>query len=148
MKKIILLLTLNMILVGFSFGQKTKCGDGITYSNETQTKNDERLNDYPKIEGLPTYTGGKMELEKLIEVNLKISENAKDLVFRLNYIFTVTCEGKIKDFKTLGDPKASKLTNMKEIIEATSGNWIPAEKNGKAVDCIYFAQTTIGGNTY
>ena len=139
---------LIILIALISFGQETECGDGITYSNEKQTKYDKRLNDYPKIESVPTYSDGKDELSKLIETNLKVSEKAKDIVFRLNYVFSVTCEGEIKDFRTLGNPKASEQTNMKDIIEGTKGNWNPAEKDGKVVDCIYFAKKTIVGNKY
>ncbi len=148
MRKTIIFLTFNLIFIGFSFGQETECGDGIIYSNEKQTKYDKRLSDYPKIESLPTYSDGKDELNKLIESNLKVTENAKDIVFRLNYMFTVTCDGQIKNFQTLGDPKASELTNMEEIIKETNGKWKPAEKDGQAVDCIYFAKKTIVGNKY
>jgi len=148
MKKIIISLALSSIFVGISFGQETECGDGTTYSNEKQTKYDKRLSDFPKIESVPTYSDGKDELNKLIESNLKVSENGKNIVFRLNYMFTVTCDGQIKDFKTLGDPKASELTNMEDIIKETNGKWKPAEKDGKFVDCIYFAKKTIVGNKY
>ena len=148
MRKTIIFLTFNLIFIGFSFGQETECGDGIIYSNEKQTKYDKRLSDYPKIESLPTYSDGKDELNKLIESSLKVAENAKDIVFRLNYMFTVTCDGQIKDFQTLGDPKASELTNMEDILKETSGKWKPAEKDGKPVDCIFFAKKTIVGSKY
>ena len=148
MKKIIISLALSLFFVGFSFGQETECGDGITYSNEKQTKYDKRLSEYPKIESVPTYSDGRDELNKLIESNLKVSENGKNIVFRLNYMFTVTCDGQIKDFKTLGDPKASELTNMEEIIKMTIGNWKPAVKDGQPVDCVYFEKKTIVGNKY
>ena len=148
MKKIIISLALSLIFIGISFGQKNECGDGITYSNEKQTKYDKRLSDYSKIESVPTYSAGKDELNKFIESNLKVSENGKDIVFRLNYMFTVTCDGQIKDFKTLGDPKASELTNMEDIIKETNGKWNPAVKDEEPVNCIYFAKKTIVGNKY
>lgn len=148
MKKTIVLLTLNLIFIGISFGQETECGDGTIYSNEKQTKYEKRLVDYPKIESVPTYSDGKDELNKLIESKLKVSEQGKDIVFRLNYMFTITCDGQIKDFKTLGDSKLSTLTNIEEIISETNGKWIPAEKDRKPVDCIYFAKKTIVGDKY
>ena len=148
MRKTIISIALSLFFIGISFGQDTECGDGIIYSNEKQTKYDKRLSDYPKIESVPTYADGKYELNKLIESNLKVSENGKNIVFRLNYMFTVTCDGQIKDFKTLGDPKASELTNMENIIKETNGKWKPAEKDGESVDCIYFAKKTIVGNKY
>lgn len=148
MKKTIVLLTLNLIFIGILFGQETECGDGTIYSNEKQTKYEKRLVDYPKIESVPTYSDGKDELNKLIESKLKVSEQGKDIVFRLNYMFTITCDGQIKDFKTLGDSKLSTLTNIEEIISETNGKWIPAEKDRKPVDCIYFAKKTIVGDKY
>ncbi|GAB3226806.1 hypothetical protein J0A67_16240 [Algoriphagus aestuariicola] len=87
-------------------------------------------------------------MNKLIESKLKVKEQGKNIVFRLNYIFTITCDGQIKDFKTLGDSELSNLTNIEEIIMETNGKWIPAEKDGKPVDCIYFAKKTIAGNKY
>tara|TARA_R110002111_G_scaffold116280_3_gene177613 strand:- start:242 stop:688 length:447 start_codon:yes stop_codon:yes gene_type:complete len=148
MRKTIIFLTLNLIFIGISFGQKVDCGDGITYSNEKQTKYDKRLSEYPKIESSPTYSDGKDELNKLIESNLKVNEQGKDIIFRLNYMFTITCDGQIKDFKTLGDSELSNLTNIKDIIAETNGKWLPAKKDGKPVDCIYFAKKTIVGNKY
>lgn len=148
MKKIIIFLTLNIIFIGISFGQEIECGDGVTYSNEQQTKYDKRLTDYQKIESVPTYSDGKDELNKIIESKLKVNEQGKNIVFRLNYMFTITCDGQIKDFKTLGDSELSNLTNIEEIIAETNGKWIPAEKDGKPVDCIFFAKKTIVGNKY
>ena len=148
MRKIIIFLTLNLIFIGISLGQETECGDGITYSNEKQTKYDKRLADYPKIESVPTYSDGENELNKLIEAKLKLKEQGKELIFNLNYTFIISCEGQIKDFKTLGDFKLSDLTNIQEIITETNGKWIPAEKDGKPVDCLYFAKKLIVGNKY
>ncbi len=139
---------LIILIALISFGQETECGDGITYSNEKQTKYDGRLEDYPKIEGVPIYSEGKDEFNKLIESKLKVKDEGKGIVFRLNYMFTITCDGEIKDFKTLGDSKLSDLTNMQEVIASTNGKWIPAEKDGKPVDCIYFAKKTIVGSKY
>ena len=148
MRKTILFLAFSIFFIGITFGQESECGDGIIYSNEKQTKYDKRLADYPKIESVPTYSDGKEELKKLIESNLKVKDEGKEIVFRLNYMFTITCDGKIKDFKTLGDSKLSDLTNIQDIIAGTSGKWIPAEKDGKPVDCVYFAKKTIVGNKY
>lgn len=139
---------LIFIAILFTYSQNPNCGDGTTYVNEKQVKYDKRFAAYPKIESVPQFSGGKEALNKLIEEKLKVSEKAKNIVFRLNFMFTITCDGKIKDFKTLGDPKASSLTNMIEIIESTKGKWTPAKKDGVAVDCIYFAQKTILGSKY
>jgi len=141
--------SLLIILIALiSLGQKTECGDGTTYSNEGQTKYDKRLADYPKIENVPTYSDGKEALNELIESKLKVKEKGKEIVFRLNYMFTISCDGEIKDFKTLGNSMFSDLTNIQEIITETKGKWIPAEKEGKPVDCIYFAKKTIVGSKY
>ena len=61
-------------------------------------------------------------------------------------MFTVTCDGMVKDIQTLGDPKMSNWTNMAEIIKNTSGMWVPALKDGKPGDCIFFGKKTILGN--
>jgi len=136
------------VLAFISFGRSLECGDGITYSNEGQTKYDQRFVDYPKIASIPTYKDGIDELNKLIEERLKVKDEGKEIVFRLNYMFTVTCDGQIADFKTLGDSKLWDLTNIQEVIEGTIGKWIPAEKDGKPVNCIYFAKKTVVGNKY
>lgn len=143
---------MKTILLAFlafiSLEQSSDCGDEVTYSNEEQTKYDQRLSDYPKIASAPEYKEGKDELNKLIEEKLKVKEEGKQIVFRLNYMFTITCDGQIKDFKELGDAKLSNLTNMQEIIEGTKGKWIPADKDGKPVDCIYFSKKTVVGSKY
>ncbi len=107
MRKIIIFLALNLLFIGISFGQDTECGDGIVYVNEQQIQYTKRLSAYPKIKSVPTYYYGKNELNKLIESNLKVNEKAKNIVFLknkntflLNYKFTITCDGQVKDFKT------------------------------------------------
>ena len=131
-----------------SFISDAECGDGITYANEKQTKFDKRFSEYPKIESSPSYVDGKEQLNNLIESKLQVEDQGKEMIFRLNYMFTITCSGEIKDFKVLGDAKMSKLTNIKEIISNTNGKWNPAKKNGAPVDCIYFAKKTIVGGNY
>jgi len=136
------------LLAFISLEPSLECGDGVTYSNEEQTKYDQRLADYPKIASAPAYKDGKEELNKLIEEKLKVKDEGKQIVFRLNYMFTIACDGQIRDFKELGDSKLSNLTNIQEIIEGTKGKWAPAEKDGKPVDCIYFAKKTVVGSKY
>lgn len=145
MKSIILLLTTNLI---FSFSSNLECGDGQVYSNKKQTEFDKRFDIYSKIDGVPKYKGGEKKLDKLIYSKLKLSEDAKKTIFKLNYQFTVTCEGKIKDIKELGDTKLKGWTNIIEIIQNTEGNWKPAKKDGKNVDCIYFSRLSIKGYQY
>lgn len=143
---------MKVILAAFlaliSLERGIDCGDGIIYSNEEQTKYDQRFVDYPKIASVPAYKEGKDQLNKLIEEKLKVKDEGKQIVFRLNYMFTITCDGQIKDYKELGDSKLSNLTNMQDIIEGTKGKWTPAEKDGKSVDCIYFAKKTVDGSKY
>lgn len=124
------------------------CGDGTIYANKKQTQYDSRFDDYPKIGGLPKFKGGEKGLEKLIQKQLKLSSVAKTQMFRLNYQFTVSCEGKISDIKTLGSPKVAEWTNIVEIIKATEGAWSPAKKGGKAIDCVYFNKLSINGSNY
>ena len=139
---------LIIFITVLSFFQNTECGDSVTYANETQTKYDKRLSDYLKISSVPTYSEGEEAFNKLIDTQLNVKDAGKQLVFRLNYRFTVTCNGEIKDFQSLGSAKSSDLTNMQEIIKSTTGKWVPAEKDDKPVDCIYFAKKTIIGSNY
>ena len=148
MNKITVYILINILFVGAIFGQEEACGDGITYANEKQTKNDRRFASYSKIEGIPTFNDGLDAFNKLVETNLKVNKEGKDMVFRLNYMFIVGCDGKIMGFITLGNAIFSDLTNIEEIIISTNGKWTPAIKDGKAVDCIYFSKKTIVGSNY
>ena len=129
-------------------GNQEDCGDGNTYVVEKQTKYDTRFSDYQKITDSPKFIGGKEKLEKLINEKLELSNEAKKIVFRLNYKFTITCEGKIEDIEVLGDLRAREMTNIKDIILSTDGQWEPAKKDGKKVSCIYFSKKTIVGSKY
>lgn len=126
----------------------TDCGDGNVYANKEQTQFDKRFDSYTKISGCPKFEGGDKKLDKLIGKNLKLSATAKTQIFNLNYRFIVTCEGKIKDVKQIGDPKADDWTNISEIIEGTEGKWTPAQKDGKPVDCVYFRTFFVNGSSY
>ena len=132
----------------FSFATDPACGDGNTYANQEQTGLDKRFDGYTKISGCPSFAGGEKKLDKLIRKSLKLSAAAKTQVFNLNYQFTVACDGKIKDVKQIGDPKANDWTNIGEIIQGTEGKWTPAQKDGKAVDCVYFRRLFVNGSQY
>jgi hypothetical protein len=144
MKTLYFLLTILFL----SFAPAPECGDGNVYANATQTQNDNRFADYTKIDGIPEYKGGEKKLDKLILAQLKLSDVAKTQIFNLNFQFTVTCDGKIKDVKQIGDPKANDWTNIVEIIQGTEGSWTPAKKDGQPVDCIYFDKVFINGSKY
>lgn len=140
-------LTLTTFLI-FSFTHTTDCGDGSVYANKKQTAYDKRFDNFQKIGGVPKYKGGEKKLEKLIRSKLKLSGVAKTQVFYLTYQFTVTCAGKIKDVKQIGDSKAEDWTNIVEIIQGTEADWSPANKDGKPVDCVYFNKIFINGSQY
>lgn len=131
-----------------SFVTNPDCGDGNVYASMKQTEYDKRFDDYPKIDAVPEYKDGDKKLTKLIQSELELSDVAKSQIFNLNYQFTVTCEGKIKNVKQIGDPKADDWTNIIEIIQATEGDWIPAKIEGHPVDCIYFGKIFINGMKY
>lgn len=137
-----------VILLGFGFTLNSDCGDGTVYANKEQTGTDKRLAAFPKIDGIPKFKGGDKRMDKLIRAKLKVVETAKSQVFNLNYIFTVTCDGKIKDFKTIGDAAMEDWTNVSKIIMETEADWTPAQKDGKNVDCIYFRKLFINGSDY
>lgn len=145
MKTILLILTTFLI---FAFTLNPDCGDGNVYANKKQTEYDKRFDSYLKIDGVPKYKGGDKKLDKLIRSKLKLSEIAKTQFFYLNYQFTVTCDGKIKDTKQIGDQKAEDWTNIVEIIHGTEGEWTPAKKDGKTVDCVYFSKILINGGQF
>lgn len=124
------------------------CGDGNVYASKKQTENDKRFESYQKINSAPKFKGGDKKLDNLIRSRLKLSEIAKTQIFNLNYQFTVTCDGKIKNIKQLGDQKANDWTNIVDIIQGTEGSWKPAKKNGNPVDCVYFRTLWVMGNKY
>ena len=143
----IILITLT-VLLGLSFTTSSDCGDGNTYANKKQTENDDRFKDYKKITGIPKFKGGDKKLDKFVQKNLELSEVAKTQMFNLNYQFTVTCEGKIKDVKQIGDSRADDWTNISEVIKKTEGSWTPAKKDGKTVHCVYFNKIFVSGSNY
>lgn len=145
MKAILILLTISLC---YAFTLNSDCGDGTIYANEKQTQYDKRFDSYPKIDGVPTFMGGDKKLQSIVLDNLQLSDVAKTQIFRLNFQFTVTCEGKIKDVKQIGSPQADDWTNIVEIIEGTEGDWTPAEYKGKVVDCVYFTKVTVNGGNY
>ncbi len=145
MKTFLLILTAFMI---FGFTPNPDCGDGKVYANKKQTEFDKRFDSYPKINGVPKFKGGDKKLDKLIRSKLKLSDVAKTQIFNLNYQFTVTCDGKIKDVKQIGDSKADDWTNIVEIIQGTEVDWTPAKNDGKTVDCVYFSKIFINGSQY
>ncbi len=100
-----------------------KCGDGTTYSNEKQTRYEKRLSQFPKIEGVPEFIGGKAALDSLIEANLTIDEDyeGEDIIFNLNYYFIVSCEGNIAVEKTLGNPRFANTVDIEAVIKQSSG---------------------------
>lgn len=136
------------ILLAFAFRPGSACGDGTIYANKKQTELDQRFDSFPKIKGAPKYAGGEEELDKLIKQELKLSDAAKTQVFRLNFRFTVTCEGRISNVMQIGNKKADDWTNIREIIQSTEGKWTPAKKDGQPVDCVYFRALTINGSKY
>ncbi len=143
----ILLITITL-LFGFTPHVNSSCGDGTVYANEKQVKYDDRFKEYPTIPSCPEYKDGDKKLDEYIRSSLKLNDKGKTLIFNLNYKFTITCEGKIKDFVQLGDPAFKDVTNIADVIQATEGSWKAAEKDGKSVDCIYFRKLFINGTTY
>ena len=136
-----------MLLNLFSLSKSnSECGDGNIYASKKHSKFDKRFDSYKKIDDLPSIKEGDMN--KIIKNNLKLSQEAKKAIFRLNYMFTVTCDGKIENIKVLGDSKMLDWTNVDEVIESTSGQWKPAKKDGIEVDCVYFSKVTIVGSNY
>lgn len=136
------------ISIAFASRPGTGCGDNTVYANKKQTEHDSRFDSFPKIKEIPKYTGGEEELHRLVKQNLELSDAAKTQIFRLNFRFTVTCEGRISNVMQIGNKKADDWTNIKEVIQSTEGKWTPAKKNGQPVDCVYFTALTINGSEY
>ncbi len=147
MRQILIILSAALCF-GFSTNPTHNCGDGNVYANKKQTEYDKRFDNYEKISGLPKFKGGNKKLDKFVRNNLKLSEIAKAQIFNLNYQFTVTCDGIIKDVKQIGDSRADDWTNISEVIKKTQENWTPARKDGKPVDCIYFSRIFVNGSNY
>ncbi|PWL24066.1 MAG: hypothetical protein DCO96_14860 [Fluviicola sp. XM-24bin1] len=87
-------------------------------------------------------------MDKFVINNLELSEAAKTQIFNLNYQFTVTCDGKIKDVKQIGDSKADDWTNIAEVIKKTEESWTPAKKDGKPVNRVYFSRIFVNGSNF
>jgi hypothetical protein len=145
MKNILILIS---IAICFGFTNAEDCGDETVYANVEQTQYDKRFESFTKIDGIPKFNGGNKKLDQIVRENLELSDVAKTQFFRLNYQFTVTREGKIKDVKQIGDSKADDWTNIGDVIKSTEGDWTPAEKDGNPVDCIYFRKISINGASY
>jgi hypothetical protein len=126
-----------------------ECGDGVTYASQKQTEFDKRFDAYPKLngnKGMPKFKGGDEKLDELIRSHLKLSEEARTQIFNLNFKFTITCDGRLKDVVQIGDKRADSWTNIAEIIP--SSGWEPARKDGKPVDCVYFGKVMVNGSQY
>ena len=145
MKKFLVIL---IVFLCFAFTSQPDCGDGSVYANKKQTEYDKRFDKYKKISGLPKFKGGDKKLKKFVQNNLELSEVAKTQIFNLNYQFTVTCDGKIKDVKQIGNSKMNDWTNISGVIKKTEENWTPAVNGGKTVDCVYFSKIFINGSLY
>jgi hypothetical protein len=141
-------LILLPFLLSFTFVNPQDCGDGNIYSRSKQTANYDSFDGFHKISSLPKMKGGNRRLLKIIRKNLRLSDVAKTQIFSLNYQFTITCDGQIKDIKALGDIKVKDWTNIVDIIVSTEGKWRPAKKHRKPVDCIYFDRMFINGGNY
>jgi len=147
MKQFLIILEVALCF-GFTTNLNPDCGDGNVYANKKQTEYDKRFDYYEKISGLPKFKGGDKKLDKVVRKNLELSEVAKTQIFNLNYQFTVTCDGKIKDVKQIGDSRADDWTNISDVIKKTEEDWTPAKKDGKSVNCVYFAKVFVNGSTY
>lgn len=132
----------------FAFAPTTNCGDGTTYASAAQTENDARFADFPKIDSAPKFKGGDKKLNRLIKNRLELSEEAKKEIFNLNFALTVSCDGTLRDIKSLGDPQARDFTNIVDILYETAGMWTPAAHNGAPVDCVYVGSLFVYGDEY
>lgn len=131
-----------------SFTSFQDCSDKTVYANSSQTKDIKRFDIFTRIDGCPTYVEGDYKFFKLLRKNLKLSDLAKTQIFMLNYQFTITCDGKLEDIKSLGDSKANHWTNIVELIRGTEGKWLPAKKGDTSVNCIFFGKMYIDGSRY
>lgn len=138
------------VLLGCSTLHAQECGDGTIYASEKQTGADPLFARYPKLygfESMPRFKDGNENLHALIYAKLKLSAEARAVIFNLNFQFTVTCDGRVTNVKQLGAPRMDNWTNIAEILLATS-DWKAATKDGKAVDCLYFGRILINGTYY
>lgn len=136
-----------LFMCGSLYAQE--CGEGLTYASQKQTEFDSRFDAYPKLDGnkgMPQFKGGDKKLEELIRSQLKLSEEARTQIFILNFKFTISCDGRVKDVMQIGDKRADAWTNITEIIPMSG--WEPARKDGKPVDCIYFGRVMVNGSQY
>lgn len=124
------------------------CSDEKLYASATQTRSDDRFDEFQKIYDQPSYKDGEKKFDKFIRKNLKLSDDAKTKIFSINYKLTVKCDGEIENIEILGDASTVDLTNLIEILEQTKGKWIPALKDGKTVNCIYFGKLFVNGADY
>ena len=141
-------LSILLIFICLAFTSEPTCGDETVYANSKQTANDNRFKKYKKIKDVPKFKGGERKLENIIRNNLELAEDAKSQIFNLNYQFTLTCEGKIKDVVQIGDPIADNWTNIETILKDTESDWKVAKKDGEAVNCIYFGKIFINGSQF
>jgi hypothetical protein len=89
--------------------------------------------DSPIVESNPQFPGKGEALQKFFDEKLKLSEEAKSLFVRLHIKFTVSCKGKVGNFKILS-PAAPELAQEILKVAEQMPDWEAGQVKGKAVD--------------
>lgn len=132
------------VLTGVS--NQPDCGDGTTYANREQTKHDKRFHSFKKIKSVPEFLGEYEEFNHFILANYIKYDVAQSDIQLVEYQFTITCEGKLKGLKCLGEGNIIDWPIIEEIILNSRNKWKPATKSGLNVDCIFFNKIVLNGN--
>lgn len=132
-KQLLIPITILSCLVGFAQVSDSTSNSGKT--NLEQNINDTTI--YTEVDSLAVFPGGRPAWIKYVERTLNpaigIMNGAKKGTYNVVIRFTVTKEGKLKDFVPLTKYKHGFEDEVIRILKL-SPNWIPAIKNGVYVN--------------
>lgn len=109
------------------------CDSSIVYRIDDPMLAEKGFADSPLVESNPQFPGKAEALQKFFDENLKLSEEAKNVFVRVHIKFTVSCKGKVEDFKILS-PAAPELAQEILKVAELMPDWEAGQTNGIAVE--------------
>ena len=128
-----------VVILADSLIKKTEiCNRDNLFSVDDFLLKDVIGSNYGKPDKNPTFNGGIENLKQYFAQNPLTDKRAQNNIFRVSIGFVVNCNGQIGGFRivTKGKGDLKELANqVLEIVNIMPNDWIPAEKNGRNVDC-------------
>ncbi|MFV0469832.1 MAG: hypothetical protein ACK5MK_12995 [Dysgonomonas sp.] len=106
----------------------------------------EKVGELPIVDKNPTYEGGIDVLKAYFAKQSLTDNKAKNIVFRVTIGFIVNCNGEVGNLQLLTRGKGDLETLANQVLEKVNEiprGWLPANKDGKAVDCYQVLSFTV-----